>query len=108
MVLFLLMPQTQHSTLFPYTTLFPILSFCSICQRKGFDHRTDLLQGAKGKRFLGIYRRAGHRSSKRTRAEKRQHQDIRLMEVDFPRRPSQINSMKYRVVIEPDEDGVFV
>ena len=30
------------------------------------------------------------------------------MAVDFPRRRSQINSMKYRVVIEPDEDGVFV
>ena len=28
--------------------------------------------------------------------------------VDFPKRPSQITSMKYRVVIEPDEDGVFV
>jgi len=28
--------------------------------------------------------------------------------VDFPRRRVQIESMKYRVVIEPDEDGVFV
>src|SRR5437870_1462856 len=28
--------------------------------------------------------------------------------VDFRRRSFQINAMKYRVVIEPDEDGVFV
>jgi antitoxin HicB len=28
--------------------------------------------------------------------------------VDFPRQGSQINSMKYRVVIAPDEDGLFV
>src|SRR5437870_1029326 len=28
--------------------------------------------------------------------------------VDFPQRRSHITSMKYRVVIEPDEDGVFV
>lgn len=30
------------------------------------------------------------------------------MTVDFSRPRSQISSMKYRVVIEPDEDGVFV
>ena len=28
--------------------------------------------------------------------------------IDFSRRPSQSSRMKYRVVIEPDEDGVFV
>jgi len=28
--------------------------------------------------------------------------------VDFSKRRSQINSMKYRVVIQPDEDGIFV
>ena len=28
--------------------------------------------------------------------------------VDFPREQSQTSIMKYRVVIEPDEDGVFV
>ena len=28
--------------------------------------------------------------------------------VDFRERPTQINCMKYRVMIEPDEDGVFV
>src|SRR5439155_9697547 len=28
--------------------------------------------------------------------------------VDIPKRRSQIGGMKYRVVIEPDEDGVFV
>jgi len=28
--------------------------------------------------------------------------------VDFAKQKSQIRTMKYRVVIEPDEDGVFV
>src|SRR5207244_13242324 len=59
-------PSDQHDSEASFVSHHPSVSFGSICQRNGFDHRTDLLQGAKGKRVLGIYRRAGHRSRQRT------------------------------------------
>src|SRR5947199_1886046 len=61
-----LLPRNQHDSEASFVSHHPSVSFGSICQRNGFDHRTDLLQGAKGKRVLGIYRRAGHRSRKGT------------------------------------------
>src|SRR2546427_8093559 len=66
---FLMIRRPPRSTLFPYTTLFRSLpsnehdseasfvshhasvSFGSICQRKGFDHRTDVVTAA-AVRFL--------------------------------------------------------
>src|SRR5438552_12656336 len=51
----------------------PSVSFRSICQWNGFDHRADSLQRAEGERVLRIYRRSGHRSRNRTRAKKKCH-----------------------------------
>src|SRR2546428_3020900 len=65
-----LLPSDQHDSEASFVSHHSSVSFGSICQRNGFDCRTDLLQGAKGKRVLGIYRRAGHRSRKRTHTEK--------------------------------------
>src|SRR3989442_9951282 len=68
-----LMPRNQHDSEASFVSHHPPVSFGSICQRNGFDHRTDLLQGAKGKRVLRIYRRSGHRTCNRTRAKKKWH-----------------------------------
>src|SRR5437867_11568290 len=65
-----LLPRNQHDSEASFVSHHPSVSFGGLCQRNGFDHRTDLLQGAKGKRVLGIYRRAGHRSRQRTHTEK--------------------------------------
>src|SRR6266567_4940776 len=64
-----LLPSDQHDSEASLVSHHASISFGSICQRNGFDHRTNLLQGAKGKRVLGIYRRSGHRSRKRTHTE---------------------------------------
>src|SRR5436190_3609578 len=45
-----LSPSDQHDSEARFVSHHPPVSFGSICQRNGFDHRTDLLQGAKGKR----------------------------------------------------------
>src|SRR6266568_2052431 len=67
-----LLPGNQHDSEASFVSHHASISFGGICQRNGFDHWTDLLQGAKGKRgkrALGIYRRASHRSRKRTHTE---------------------------------------
>src|SRR3989442_11669694 len=43
-------PSDQHDSEASFVSHHPPVSFGGICQRNGFDHRTDLLQGAKGKR----------------------------------------------------------
>src|SRR3989441_372634 len=61
-----LLPGNQHDSEASFVSHHAGVSFGSPesvrGQRNGFDHRTELFQGAKGKRVLGIYRRAGHRS----------------------------------------------
>src|SRR5437867_9824667 len=52
-----LLPSDQHDSEASFVSHHPSVRFCSICQRNGFDHRTDLLQGAKGKRVLGKFLR---------------------------------------------------
>src|SRR5712664_188629 len=66
-----LLPSDQHDSEASFVSHHASVSFGSICQRNGFDHRTDSLQGAEGKRVLRIYRRAGHCSRNRTHAEKK-------------------------------------
>src|SRR5713101_8048333 len=66
-----LLPGNQHDSEASFVSHHASVSFGSIGQRNGFDQRTDLLQGAKGKRVLGIYRRSGHRSRNRTHTEKK-------------------------------------
>src|SRR5207247_6957023 len=44
-----LLPRDQHNSEASFVSDHPSVSFGSICQRNGFDHRTDLLQGAKRK-----------------------------------------------------------
>src|SRR6266699_2855680 len=65
-----LLPRDQHDSEASFVSHHPSVSFGSLCQRNGFEHRMDLLRGAKGKRVLGIYRRSGHRSRNRTHTEK--------------------------------------
>src|SRR5437899_12550876 len=38
-------PSDQHDSEASFVSHHPSVSFGSICQRNGFDHRTDLLQG---------------------------------------------------------------
>src|SRR5437899_7720779 len=38
-------PSDQHDSEASFVSHHPPVSFGSICQRNGFDHRTDLLQG---------------------------------------------------------------
>src|SRR5437867_3800247 len=45
-----LLPSNQHDSEASFVSHHASVSFHSICQRNGFDHRTDLLQGAKGNR----------------------------------------------------------
>ncbi len=64
-------PSNQHESEASLISHHASVSFGSICQRNGFDHRTDSLQGAEGKRVLRVYRRAGHCSCNRTHTEKK-------------------------------------
>src|SRR5713101_4077720 len=41
----LLLPSDQHDSEASFVSHHPPVSFGSVCQRNGFDHRTDLLQG---------------------------------------------------------------
>ena len=68
-----LLPNNKHDSEASFVSHHPSVSFRSFCKRNGFDHRTDSLQGAEGKRVLRIYRRAGHYSCNRTRAEKQRN-----------------------------------
>src|SRR5437899_5227965 len=68
-----LLPRNQHDSEASFVSHHPSVSFCSICQRNGFDHRADSLQRTEGERVLRIYRRSGHRSCNRTRAKKKWH-----------------------------------
>jgi hypothetical protein len=45
-----LLPSNQHDSEASFVSHHPSVSFCSFWQRNGFDHRTDLLQGAEAKR----------------------------------------------------------
>src|SRR5207249_69324 len=45
-----LLARHQHDSEASFVSHHPSVSFGSICKRNGFDHRTDLLQGAKGNR----------------------------------------------------------
>ena len=65
-----LLPGKQHDSEASFVSHHASTSFGGICKRNGFDHRTDSLQGAEGKRVLRIYRRAGHCSRNRTHAKK--------------------------------------
>ncbi|SRR6266567_1273762 len=65
-----LLRGNQHDSEASFVSHHPSVSFCSIRKRNGFDHRTDSLQGAEGKRVLRIYRRAGHCSRNRTHTKK--------------------------------------
>src|SRR5205809_5437228 len=40
-----LLPSDQHDSEASFVSHHPSVSFGSLCQRNGFDHRTDLLQG---------------------------------------------------------------
>src|SRR5204862_5380613 len=40
-----LLPSNQHGSEASFVSHHPSVSFGGICQRNGFDHRTDLLQG---------------------------------------------------------------
>jgi len=40
-----LLPSDQHDSEASFVSHHPSVSFCSICQRKGFEQRTDALQG---------------------------------------------------------------
>src|SRR6185369_9711981 len=64
-----LMAGDQNDSEASFVSHHPSVSFGSICERNGFDHRADSLQRAEGERVLGIYRRPGHRSRKRTHTE---------------------------------------
>jgi hypothetical protein len=65
-----LLPHNQHDSEASFISHHASVSFCSMRQRNGFDHRADLLQGAEGKRVLRIYRGTGHCSRNRTHAKK--------------------------------------
>src|SRR5437773_4330512 len=47
-----LLPGDQHDSEASFVSHHPSVSFGGIGQRNRFDHRTDLLQGAKGKRVI--------------------------------------------------------
>src|SRR5947209_3641871 len=65
-----LLPSNQHDSEASFVSHHASVSFCGICQRNGFDHRADAVQGAEGKRVLRIYGRSGHGSRNRTHTEK--------------------------------------
>ena len=68
-----LLPRNQHDSEASFVSHHASVSFCRICQRDGFDHRADSLQGTEGKRVFCIDRRSGHCSRNRTRAKKKRH-----------------------------------
>ncbi len=49
-----LLPRDQHDSEATFVSHHPSVSFCSIYQRTGFDHRTDLLQGQESVPFASI------------------------------------------------------
>src|SRR6266487_3588413 len=64
-------PSDQHHSEASFVSHHAAISFYSIWKRNGFDHRTDPLQGAEGKRVLRVYRRSSHGSRNRTHTEKK-------------------------------------
>src|ERR1700677_1981967 len=65
------LPGDQHHSEASFVSHHPLVSFCRVYKRNGFDHRTDSLQGTEGKRVLRVYRRSCHCSCNRTHTEKK-------------------------------------
>src|SRR5260370_10027872 len=70
-VLTVLLRGDQHHSEASFVPHHSPVSLYSIHERNGFDHWTDSLQGAEGKRVLCIYRRSGHGPCNRTHTEKK-------------------------------------
>jgi hypothetical protein len=66
-----LLPGDQNHSEASFVPHHAPVSLCGIRERNGFDHWTDSLQGAEGKRVLCIYRRSGHGPCNRTHTEKK-------------------------------------
>src|SRR6266404_4143391 len=70
-VLTVLLAGDQHHSEASFVPHHSPVSLCSIHERNSFDHWTDFLQGAEGKRVLCIYRRSSHGPCNRTHTEKK-------------------------------------
>ena len=53
-----LLPRYEHDSEASFVSHHASVSFGSICQRSGFDHRTDLLQGQESVSWASIEERS--------------------------------------------------